>query len=138
MNLPTLTEFQPYLALISAVLSVATLGFIISLVKMWGDVTKARHDIQDERIKLAQDLVQVLKNEKEGLTLKLAEATEFRTTWSVASLDVRQLNSAEEFSSAATALFEQIRDNTASDYAIIDLGTGQQWLTSRLFIFSII
>lgn len=33
-------------------------------------------------------------------------------------------------------LFQQMQDQTAADYAVIDIGTGDEWLTSRLFIGS--
>jgi hypothetical protein len=69
--------------------------------------------------------------------LELAAVPEFTTTAPALS-DVRQLSPAEEFSSQAMALFDQIRNDAASDFAVIDLGTGQQWLTSRLFIFAVL
>jgi len=31
-------------------------------------------------------------------------------------------------------LFQQVQDTTPADYAVIDLGRGREWLTSRLFI----
>src|SRR5438094_3640888 len=72
------------------------------------------------------------------VSIELASVPEFAPAWSGPNLsDVRQLSPADEFSSAAMALFDQIRSGTGSDYAVIDLGTGEQWLTSRLFIFAI-
>jgi len=73
------------------------------------------------------------------VALELSTVQEFSTTWSAPNLsDVRQLSPAEEFSSQATALLDQIRSDYGSDYAVIDLGAGQQWLTSRLFIFAVL
>jgi hypothetical protein len=73
-----------------------------------------------------------------NLSVELSTIPEFAPAWSGPHLsDVRQLSSADEFSSGAMALFEQIRAEGSSDYAVIDLGKGQQWLTSRLFIFAI-
>src|SRR5215203_3828331 len=70
--------------------------------------------------------------------VELAEVPEFTPAWSGPNLsDVRQPSPAAEFQSGAMALFEQIRDETASDYAVIDLGEGKKWLTSRLFIFAV-
>jgi len=37
-------------------------------------------------------------------------------------------------SDSAHTLFEQVRDTTPADYAIVDLGVGDEWITSRLFI----
>lgn len=71
--------------------------------------------------------------------LELSAVPEFTPSWSAPSLsDVRQPSPADQFSSNAMALFDQIRSDRASDYAVIDLGTGQQWLTSRLFIFAVL
>lgn len=71
--------------------------------------------------------------------LELSAVPEFQPKWSAPSLsDVRQLSPSSEFSSQATALFDQIRSDVASDYSVIDLGEGQQWLTSRLFIFAVL
>lgn len=71
--------------------------------------------------------------------VELSKVPEFTPAWSAPYLsDVRQPSPSSEFTSGAMALFEQIRDDTASDYAIVDLGTGHQWLTSRLFIFALI
>ena len=71
--------------------------------------------------------------------VELSTVPEFSPAWSGPFLqDVRQPSPADEFSSSAMALFEQIRDDTAFDYAVVDLGTGHQWLTSRLFIFAIV
>ena len=72
------------------------------------------------------------------VAFELSEAREFAPAWSGPSLaDVRQLTPADEFSSGAMALFEQMAGSTVYDYAVIDLGEGDQWLTSRLFIFAI-
>jgi len=71
--------------------------------------------------------------------VELSAVPEFTPKWSAPFLsDVRQLSPASEFSSQATALLDQIRNDAASDYAVIDLGGGQQWLTSRLFIFAVL
>ncbi len=70
--------------------------------------------------------------------IELSEVPEFRPAWSGLYLsDVRQPSPAAEFSSGAEALFEQIKDETASDYAVVDLGEKDKWLTSRLFIFAV-
>lgn len=71
--------------------------------------------------------------------LELSEVPEIKPTWSGPLLsDVRQPTAAAEFDSRAMALFEQFEDETAYDYAVVDLGVGNQWLTSRLFIFAVV
>jgi hypothetical protein len=71
--------------------------------------------------------------------LELSAVPEFTPKWSAPFLsDVRQLSPANEFASGAASLLDQIRNDAASDYAVIDLGGGQQWLTSRLFIFAVL
>jgi hypothetical protein len=40
--------------------------------------------------------------------------------------------------STLRSFYEQIADPTRLDYAVVDLGDGNEWLTSRLFILSII
>ena len=71
--------------------------------------------------------------------LELSSVPEFTPVWTTPSLtDVRQPSASSEFTSYAYALIQQIRDDTACDYAIIDLDTGHSWLTSRLFIFAVL
>jgi hypothetical protein len=70
-------------------------------------------------------------------SLELNPLPEFSPSWSYPHLsDVRQLSPAFEFQSGSTELFNQIGNAMPADYAVIDLGTGDQWLTSRLFIFA--
>ncbi len=53
--------------------------------------------------------------------------------------DLRQPTpSAQITDSNVLAFTQQLEDHAPSDYAIIDLGTGREWLTSRLFILSIV
>jgi len=73
-----------------------------------------------------------------GVELELHAAKEFSPTWSTSSLsDVRHAAAAEEFSSSAMSLMEEFRGEESYDYAVVNLGEGKSWLTSRLFIFSI-
>jgi hypothetical protein len=69
--------------------------------------------------------------------IDLATVSEFKPSWSIGSIDVRKITPSFMADSATITLFEQITANDASDYAIADLGTGKEWLTSRLFIFAI-
>jgi hypothetical protein len=43
------------------------------------------------------------------------------------------LNSAE-LADSSVALFQQVQGTAPADYAVIDIGEGKEWLTSRLFI----
>ena len=57
---------------------------------------------------------------------------------SVADFDVRQLSPTKVFDSASHELFKQLAAPKQADYAIIDLGEGKKWLSSRLYIFALI
>jgi hypothetical protein len=50
--------------------------------------------------------------------------------------EVQEL-AASTFDSSKNALLEQLGNTAPMDYAIIDLGQANSWLTSRLFIFSV-
>jgi len=73
-----------------------------------------------------------------GVEVELQAAKEFSPAWSTSSLgDVRQATAADEFSSSAMSLMEEFHGEGVYDYAVVHLGEGASWLTSRLFIFSI-
>ena len=73
-------------------------------------------------------------------TIELATVPEVRPPWKVAymggEVDVRKLTTADVFDSYADTLLTQIAEPEALDYAIVDLGTGNSWLASRLFLFA--
>ena len=76
------------------------------------------------------------------VTVELSKASELRPTWTLGSADedVRKLTPASQLAgspSRVVSLFEQFKGNETLDYAIIDLGTGHTWLTSRMYIFAI-
>jgi hypothetical protein len=71
-------------------------------------------------------------------SIELAAASEMQPNWSVTDVDVRQLTSSQVFDSASQSLFQQIAQTTTADYAIINLGSGNKWLSSRLYIFALI
>ena len=52
--------------------------------------------------------------------------------------EIREMRQASEFTSSVMALLDQLRSDAPMDYAVIDLGSGKKWLTSRLFIFAVI
>ncbi len=52
--------------------------------------------------------------------------------------DIQQLAPTRVFDSASQSLFKQLATQQPADYALIDLGKGNKWLSSRLYIFSLI
>jgi hypothetical protein len=77
-----------------------------------------------------------------GVSVELEPLPVLLPAWDVVSgnrsQDVRQLTAAEVFDSYTNSLFEQLLHPRQADYAVVDLGRGKKWLTSRLFIFSLI
>jgi hypothetical protein len=51
---------------------------------------------------------------------------------------LRAMRQGNELTSSIMALLDQLRSEGPMDYAVIDLGDGKQWLTSRLYIFALI
>jgi hypothetical protein len=72
------------------------------------------------------------------LSIELATLPELSSSWSIGSADVRQLTSSQIFDSPSETLFRELLKPDQADYAVVDLGAGQKWLTSRLFIFALI
>ena len=72
------------------------------------------------------------------VSIELAKLPELTPTWSVGNEDPRRLSSSQLFDSASHTLFQELAAPAYTDYAMVDLRAGQSWLTSRLFIFSLI
>jgi hypothetical protein len=72
------------------------------------------------------------------VSIEFAMLPELGTSWVVGNSDLRQLTSAYIFDSASQSLFQELLKPTQADYAVVDLRSGNAWLTSRLFLFSII
>jgi hypothetical protein len=72
------------------------------------------------------------------VSVELAPLPELHPSWSVGEADARRLSSSQIFDSASQSLFQELLKPARADYAIVDLRTGDAWLTSRLFIFSLI
>jgi hypothetical protein len=74
------------------------------------------------------------------VSVELSTAEELRPSWTVdmngRSFDVRQLSPADVFDSYADSLLRQLAEPGVLDYAVVDLGTGESWLTTRLFLFA--
>jgi hypothetical protein len=89
------------------------------------------------------DLVAQLARRAKKLTVyevsvELATLPELSPSWAVGSADVRQLTSAQIFDSASQTLLLELVKPGRADYAVVNLGTGKEWLTSRLFVFALI
>lgn len=83
----------------------------------------------------------VKKLEFAGISLELALAKPFVPEWSGAptALDLRHKATAIQVQdSTARTFLTQLTDEGTGDYAEINLGTGSEWLTSRLFIMAIV
>ena len=83
----------------------------------------------------------VKKLEFAGVSLELALAKPFVPEWSGApmALDLRHKATAIQVNdSTARTFLTQLTDEGTGDYAEINLGTGREWLTSRLFIMAIV
>jgi hypothetical protein len=76
-----------------------------------------------------------------GVSLELAKATPFVPEWSVTAgaLDLRQKAAAVFVNDSTAMTFRaQLRDGGTADYAEVNLGSGKEWLSSRLFIMAIV
>jgi len=91
---------------------------------------------------LLKDLAgRITKVDFAGLRLELAKATSMTPQYEspAARLDLRNTANAIQVSDSTAATFiAQMRDPAPADYAIVDLGAGDQWLTSRLYILAIV
>jgi hypothetical protein len=72
------------------------------------------------------------------VSVELATLPELQPSWSEGDLDARRLSSSQIFDSPSQTLFQELLKPAQADYAIVDLRSGESWLTSRLFIFSLI
>ena len=83
----------------------------------------------------------ISKFEFAGFSLELAQAKRFVPVWDSgpAEFDLRHRATAVQISDSSRAMFlAQLHDEGTGDFAEINLGTGEEWLTSRLFIMAIL
>ncbi len=74
-----------------------------------------------------------------GVTIELSKSKELKPSWiSDTNDDFRGLTPSYAFDSGASNLIQIITSNPDTNYAIIDLEYGSIWLTSRLYIFSVL
>ena len=75
-----------------------------------------------------------------GFSLEIARVQEMTPRWTGPGVvDLRKAGQAQDVNDSTLATFmEQLRDATPMDYAVVDLGDGEQWLSTRLYILSIV
>jgi hypothetical protein len=69
-------------------------------------------------------------------SIELAKVPQMSANWSAGNVDVRRLTPANMFDSNTSDLIKQISGSGTAEYAVIELGKGQEWLTSRLFLIA--
>src|SRR5215831_13437543 len=73
------------------------------------------------------------KLEFAGFSIELAKATAFSPDWAAGALDLRHQAVAIEVNDSTAANFRaQLMQEGRVDYAEVNLGGGQEWLSSRL------
>ncbi|SEO00166.1 hypothetical protein [Paenibacillus sp. OV219] len=72
-----------------------------------------------------------------GVSLELSETKAFTPTLSVSQLDLINMMEIMQKSSEAIDIRDLLLSEGSADYTVIHLGSGKNWLTSRLFIMSI-
>lgn len=76
-----------------------------------------------------------------GVTLEFAKAKAFEPVFSGATADIDLRKGATPMQvadSTGGTFISQLRDSTDAEYAIVNLGGGDQWLTSRLYIMAVL
>jgi hypothetical protein len=72
------------------------------------------------------------------ISIELATVPMLSPSWSPPQIDVRQLSSAHLIDSFTGTLFQELSKPAPADCAIVDLGSGRKWLSSRLFLFALV
>lgn len=76
-----------------------------------------------------------------NFSMELAKVEAIAPQWtpSDSTMDIRKSMSSAEVNDSTTRHFTtQLTDTTPADFAIVDLGEGREWLSSRLYIISIL
>ncbi|MCU0588096.1 MAG: hypothetical protein MUF52_08050 [Syntrophobacteraceae bacterium] len=68
----------------------------------------------------------------------LKRLPELPLSWKVGAADVRLLTPPRVLNGNSRAFFQELVRPAGADYVVVDLGKGQEWLASRLFLFSLI
>jgi hypothetical protein len=83
----------------------------------------------------------VSKFEFAGISLELAKAEQFTPQWAQTptALDLRNKAAAVEVNDSTAASFlAQLNNKSEGEYSVINLDEGEDWLTTRLYILSIV
>ena len=94
---------------------------------------------RDRLVEAAKALAPRLKAVSVGaVSIQFVEARAL-SLQSAGAVDLRHAGrSGDVNDSTLHSFYDQIRDPSSLDYAVVDLGMGGEWLTSRLFILSVI
>lgn len=93
MNLPSLIELQPYLTALGAVLSVATLGFILNMMKAMSDAAKMKAEVLEaEKQNLQADLQRTEKWNQRKVDELTAEVEGYKQQLKRAGVDLRMVS----------------------------------------------
>jgi hypothetical protein len=94
------------------------------------------------RKQIADVLTQIARRLRASTTpetvAELQKLPELVSSWSVGLVDVRKATPPQVFNGSSHGLFQQLLGSIKADYAVVDLGKGQEWLTTRLFMFSLL
>jgi hypothetical protein len=84
-------------------------------------------------------LKKVSKFEVGGISIELAATKAFVPNFSAGALDLRKEGQSTKVNdSTAKNFLSQLREGGSGDHAVADLGGGDHWLTSRLYIMAIV
>jgi hypothetical protein len=115
---------------------------VVDLLKAWAWPLVALFSVFLLRKQFAVLVAQIARRARKfsvyEISVELATVPELSSTWRAGSADVRQLTPATVFDSYSQSLFQELLQPGLADYAVVDLGNGKKWLTSRLFIFALV
>lgn len=87
---------------------------------------------------LTQGARRLRRPQAQEVSVDLKTLAALSASWAVGSTDVRLLTSPQVFNGNSKPFFQELLNNGSADYVVVDLGKGQEWLTSRLFLFALI
>jgi hypothetical protein len=91
---------------------------------------------------LVQLLAEIIRRTRKvsvyHVSIELATVPVLSPSWSHPEIDVRQLSSAHLIDSYTFSLFDELSKPVPADCAIVNLGSGKEWLSSRLFLFALV
>jgi hypothetical protein len=95
---------------------------------------------RDSLSKFIAELPRNIKSFKvAGVEIQLEEAKSVPLSIGGGAVDLRHAGRASDVNDSTQAsFFRQIQDPTRTDYVVVDLGVGSEWLSSRLYILSVI